>query len=566
MSTVNSSGDGAHGTFRCRCDEDLPITKADLRTLDQRVTPSGQRDDSRTGTVPVRPWREVLSELLTERYLDEDVRELNWPKSSDSDADQAHARDTLDIAMCQVSAAIGFAFETVDNADWIEADFYLDLKESENYRAFEDQQSRTYELAARILIETQIICYQMREERNYTRLRATLDQCTNRFEVFQSKHFISLRSLYHVAKAGGSRTERRKEQDQLSENKLLEREVWESLAESVSCLSKNLHASMPSNDGEPEPGICLLYPLLTVVSAFGHMRRGDLLQSETTLHEFLHEKLDELHKSVQIASEGAYSNTGSGISPSMSASRSGENFKAIFEHQLHYYRYFVCHIEAMRLAMTGTADASVDNIDIGGEREALREIRRSARYKYQLAATAIESALQSIDTRYKARFEYYDLTSENLEHEEGLRLALLDQRIQFRETWQNDATEFVETEAKKESDKLDKRHSGLQDEMRQELSGVSMRMVEIMGVFLAIIAFVATIIVSAASSTVDAGPDAPSFISSITNNRYGLIITSGLSLLLFMIFLRVVVRADLNSWLDRRRSRRDRRRSQPNGS
>ena len=157
-------------------------------------------------------------------------------------------------------------------------------------------------------------------------------------------------------------------------------------------------------------------------------------------------------------------------------------------HHLHYYRHFAHHVRAIALANQLKEPAQTEDGNTEDGNTAAISVAM-VRDEYRNASASLERALQLVSPSNEARWRYYDLNAENLEHEESLRVELLEQRLSTRET----VKRLAEANVKQLSEEA-------QDELRNRMADVSMRIVEVIGVFLAVVAILG---VTVASATVD---------------------------------------------------------------
>lgn len=108
------------------------------------------------------------------------------------------------------------------------------------------------------------------------------------------------------------------------------------------------------------------------------------------------------------------------------------------------------------------------------------------RDEYEKASISLEHALQLVPAFNSARWAYYDLNAENLEHEQSLRIELLEQRLSTRRI----VTALAESS-------VDRLSEAAKEELRNRMADVSMRIVEIIGVFLAVVAILGATVASA---------------------------------------------------------------------
>ena len=152
-------------------------------------------------------------------------------------------------------------------------------------------------------------------------------------------------------------------------------------------------------------------------------------------------------------------------------------------HHVHYYRHFAHHIQAMALASRLKHAAATQAEDTATL--SVSDVKR----EYSRASISLERALQLVPPSNEARWRYYDLNAENLEHEASLRIELLEQRLSTRQTVQSLAEATV-----------DRFSRSAQEELRSHMADVLMRVVEVIGVFLAVVAILG---VTVGSATVD---------------------------------------------------------------
>lgn len=218
------------------------------------------------------------------------------------------------------------------------------------------------------------------------------------------------------------------------------------------------------------------HALLVMVTALGHMERSVLVadvlasrqQGRTSLADWLLETLDAME------SRGAAAPTGWPAGPG------GREANPV-AHHLHFYRYFAHHVRATSLTQ-GFGVSAGEESSVSPE-EAVAQVRK----EYSCAATALEQALRTVPPTNEQRWRYYDLSAENLEHEESLRIALLEQQLTTRRI----VRELAESSVRRYAEEA-------REELGDRMADVSMRIVEIIGVFLAVIAILGATIASAA--------------------------------------------------------------------
>ena len=239
-------------------------------------------------------------------------------------------------------------------------------------------------------------------------------------------------------------------------------------------------AGTVTGDRDAHGGPYVDHALLLLVSAVGQMQRSQLVDevtrsrvgAATSRVDWILEVLKDMEERGVAKASGW-----------PTASRPNP-----VAHHVYYYRHFAHHIQAIALANQlkesvaeagGTPDAG-DTSAI-----AVAEVRK----KYLKASASLERALQLVPPSNEARWRYYDLNAESLEHEESLRIELLEQRLSTRQIVQR----LAEANVKHLSEEA-------QHELRSRMADVSMRIVEVIGVFLAVVAILG---VTVASATVD---------------------------------------------------------------
>ena len=239
-------------------------------------------------------------------------------------------------------------------------------------------------------------------------------------------------------------------------------------------------AGTVTGDRDAHGGPYVDHALLLLVSAVGQMQRSQLVDevtrsrvgAATSRVDWILEVLEDMEERGVAKASGW-----------PTASRPNP-----VAHHVYYYRHFAHHIQAIALANQlkesvaeagGTPDAG-DTLAI-----AVAEVRE----KYLEASASLERALQLVPPSNEARWRYYDLNAESLEHEESLRIELLEQRLSTRQIVQR----LAEANVKHLSEEA-------QHELRSRMADVSMRIVEVIGVFLAVVAILG---VTVASATVD---------------------------------------------------------------
>ena len=337
---------------------------------------------------------------------------------------------------------------------------------------------------ARLLCLCLIDTYQARDRYDYAAMEAALDACDHWLPAGCTlKSFRVLECLRAVAQAGRSRDEGGTPPSQ---------QDLDGLARLVS--EDRNSGGVPHAD----------HALLLLVTAIGHMQRRYLVEDVSR-------SADDNRMSLVDWALGRLDDVeGRGVAEARGWPAPDEPNPVA--HHVHYYRHFAHHIKAMALAealktAAETQAEGAENIDISPVRE-----------EYRRASASLERALQLVPASNEARWRYYDLNAENLEHEESLRLELLEQRLNTRST--------VETLAKVNVQQF----SGeAKEDLRERMASVSMRIVEIIGVFLAVVAILGSTV---ASATVD---------DLSVNDRIVILIIGGTMPVIYFVLLRWIV-------------------------
>ena len=230
------------------------------------------------------------------------------------------------------------------------------------------------------------------------------------------------------------------------------------------------------------------YSLLLLVVAVGHAHRQALVdnagrdvQLAEHVDDTLSEEVDEATSIVAWVLDVLQDLEGRGVAQARDWPIAEQPNP--MAHHVHYYRHFAHHIQAMALANKlkhASATPAEDTTTLS-----VSDVRR----EYSRASVSLERALQLVPPSNEARWRYYDLNAENLEHEASLRIELLEQRLSTRPT--------VESLAEATVDRFSK---SAQEELRGRMADVSMQVVEVIGIFLAVVAILG---VTVASATVD---------------------------------------------------------------
>ena len=313
----------------------------------------------------------------------------------------------------------------------------------------------TVEQLARVLCLGLIDAYEARDRYDYAAVQAAVEACDDCLPSGCTlKSFPVLECIRTVAHAGMSRD---------PGGTPFSRRDLEALA------------GLVSQDRDRGGGPHADHALLLLVSAVGQVQRRDLVDdaardgadTRNSLVAWILDLLQDLEqRGVAEAQDWPIA--------------SQHNPMA---HHVHYYRHFAHHVRAIALANQFKELAETED----GNTAAMRVA--TVRDEYRKASASLERALQLVPPSNEARWRYYDLNAENLEHEESLRIELLAQRLSTRET----VKRLAEANVKELSEEA-------QDELRSRMADVSMRIVEVIGIFLAVVAILG---VTVASATVD---------------------------------------------------------------
>ena len=214
------------------------------------------------------------------------------------------------------------------------------------------------------------------------------------------------------------------------------------------------------------------HALLVMVTAIGHMQRRVLVD------DVLASKREQRTSLVDwaLATLAEMEDRGAAAPMDWPTDRQANPIS----HHVHFYRYFAYHVRAIALARDFEESVGAE-LTVSSEAAVARVSE-----EYGHASAALEQALRRVPPTHEERWRYYDLSAENLEHEEGLRIALLVQQLTTRGT----VRELAETSVRRFSE-------AAKEELRDRMADVSMRIVEIIGVFLAVIAILGATVASA---------------------------------------------------------------------
>ena len=445
-------------------------------------------------------WKSELASWLTRQFVDASSRDEIWPFSENDVSLTAVRRDhihSLNILLTQISGPAVMASEIARSVGLSASNTPLSLASfvsktdadfaSDWSRPVNDTDQASDRTIGRILESLCLVllaALQARDDYKYDQLLDVLSLCDAMPFQFTTDDFVVFRCLKRIAWAGQSRT---KEADLVKEYVSLD--GWRKIADSIQADSRVVHPSM----AEDSLGPCTAYPLLILVSAIGHMRRQHAATELTP--KIIHFVLHQVQKFETCC-------TNAGKMDVILLSR----------HHALYYQYFGFHILAVGIVeMYGSAKHLTQAVHVlkdstdDSEDPVPTDWYDCACLAYETASVSIEHALSLVPQANSARRDYYELTGENLEHEMSLRLEMFEGRIEMEKRVEILATSHVATA-------VNEAKSSLHDELRiettklhGELRSISMRVIEIIGVFLAIVAFVATTVISGTAGDLSLG-------------------------------------------------------------
>lgn len=503
--------------IQCRCERLDDVGYRDIVSFVEDLRRRAESDDF--------DWNSELAAWLTSRFVDEASRDTTWPFNQNDLSPRARASrgrlvDSLNILLSQMAGPAAMACEIArstgllaDHTSWSLGGYDSDddataTSSSEDYGRVDDGGSTSGRTIGRVLEDLCLLllsALQARDDYEYDKLLDILAQCDEMPFEFTTDSFVVFRCLKRVAWAGQSRT---KDADLVKE--YVSVDGWDKIARKVFADSSRVHLAI----NQQSLGPCMAYPLLMLVSALGHMRRQHAAtQLMPQLVRFVLQQLKELDsccaKDRQLTS--------------ISLSR----------HHVSYYRYFAFHILAVGVLemYPGTGDISdiVRVVGDGFEDVEDHDWYGFARSAYDKAAVSIESALSLVPPANSARRDYYDLTAENLEHEMSLRLEMFSQRIGMERRVSELANSHVSIAVDNAKTDLNRALTSETTKLHGELRSISMRIIEIIGVFLAIVGFLATTVISATAGQLEVG------------HRILILSIGGVVSLMFFLLLRLIV-------------------------
>ena len=515
---------------RCRCTIEDPTDAASMvETIRDLIRQAGQSG---------REWKSDLASWLVDQFVDTSFGEKLWTNPQPTDIP---SRQTLiaamNLSLTQMSRTAAIACEIANSVDPTDHSPTLSLELPEI-----NNDGSTIRQILEQLATILIAALDARDDYRYDALIDSLDECDDMPLKIRTERFTAFRCLRMVARAGQSRTA-----NSIRIGEFMPIEVWRELPQTIRQDSDLIHHL---DDAASELQPCMAYPLLILVSSIGHLRRehaAKLLEDPgtsqivTSVTTWLTEDLDRCFPAQ-------YDTTV--VEP--------------VRHHLFYYRYFVYHFTAITIVdMYPDLERLKIPLQLLESQDEGEEVvsdhspvwKSGASAAYELAVGAIENALSSVPASSRARREYYNITAENLEHEMNLRLALLDQRIamdkKMRDT-EAHLTETIKELAKTHVDeRLEVAMKGVHDEISKELKviqnesstiqsevrNISVRVVEIIGIFLAVVAFLGTTVVSGTAGDLS------------VSQRLLILGAGGVISLLFFVLLRRAVSHPITSGL-----------------
>ena len=459
----------------CRCEH---LSDFDLGELVRTV--EDLRNRSRTADVN---WKSELASWLTIRFVDASRRDRIWPFTQTDVSPTARASrrrfiHSLNVFLTQISGPAALACEVARSAGLLDREASLSVESEQLARTSDrlpDDDPTADRKVGTILENLCLIllsALEARDDYEYDELLDILSQCDEMPFQFTTDNFVVFKCLKRVALAGQSRT---KEADVVRE--YVSVDGWKHLSREIRSDSTRVHSSRERDSLRP----CMGYPLLMLVSALGHMRRQHAAtELPPKMVDFILIQLEELDACCP--------------------SERRQGVMQISKHHIEYYRYFALHVLAIGIVekypdSTDLSQVS-DLLKLDSKDDSREDWDACASRAYEKATVSIERALALVPSSHGARRDYYDLTAENLEHEMSLRLEMLRRGIEMDKRVENLATVHVEKAVASEMDDLQEELRRETGKLHTELRSLSMRVIEIIGVFLAIVAFVATTVIS----------------------------------------------------------------------
>ena len=432
-----------------------------IRSLIQR---SGDDPD-----VTQRDWSDAVASAIVVSLIDEGLRSTRWIAREQ--------KGQVNLLLYRMSYEIWLACEFAHhhasgNAPYSKS-FLKELEKLENM-----EHEDTVGDIAQILCRVLIIIHQARNSYDYVSIDIALDECTRLLPLCNLIDFKVLQCFQIVAAAGRSRESLVGTTPNVAE---LER-----LANGVS-IDRD-HGAGPYAD----------HALMVLISAVGHRKRSDLVSD---IHAKSRDGQRDDDGTISVASGdwiGWMVERLGRLSEQWRYSKDVDcdNVTGVMKHDLHYYQYYAHHVQAIAAAtlpesqLSGSLEQPIS--DHADADKLLSEVRRY----YDRASDEIERALRNVPSSNYSRWLYYNVTAEALEHETNLRMAMLRHELKIDKT----VSQLRETVTNEAIDELKKRVESVAEVVRQELrnqmADMSSRIVEIIGVFLAIVAILATTIMS----------------------------------------------------------------------
>lgn len=462
-------------------------------------------------------WKVPVASWLVSQFVEDSLKDQIWATPQDDRSPSRFALvHSMNLSLTQMVGVASSACESARNAaSSAQSSGASSLQSLIRLEPISAKGDAIYAIGD-ILEKLALVLLRGLEARDaydYSGLLEILDQVDEMPMEFKSNRFSIFDCLRILAQAGQSRT---KTPNLVRES--INIDDWENLSKRILEESSLVH---PMNH-DTVLDQCMAHPMLILLSSIGHMKRehaATLLPELLTLVFAELDHLDDCWSKIDAS-----------------------GFLRATNHNIEYYRYFAYHVLAIAIASHYPDQKWIKQLEVSlngrlGNVE-FSEWLDLGYDAYRMATGSIERALSLVPETSVARRDYYELTSENLEHEMSLRLELLRQKVQTESDVEELAKNQVEKAMKIAVDRfqsdIDKKAENLQGEVRS----ISIRVVEIIGIFLAIVAFLGTAVVSGTAGELP------------VEQRILILITGGVVSLLYFVLLRWVILRPIGSATD----------------